>query len=300
MDKSLLKPKYWGIWLAIFIAKILVNTLSYKSLMRLAIFIGKLAKPLTKKRNKIAYINLKIAFPEKSESEIQYLVEESYKSACMAGFESLIAWFMSDKKFKKIPVDESEFETFRTTHENLDRPLMSLGFHFHTLEIAGRYCGDTFKPLSLIYQKHKHPVMEHVITSSRLKYVEKCFERKNMLTVIKSLRGRMTLWYAPDQDFKEHSIFVPFFGKLCSTLVVTPWLARKTKSIVIPTYYVRNKDLSGYKMISGEPIEFSGNDYEDALLVNKFLESAIRKYPEQYLWQHRRYKTRPDGEPKIY
>ncbi|MBK2028168.1 LPS biosynthesis protein [Francisella noatunensis] len=300
MDKSLLKPKYWGLWLAILIAKILVNTLSYKTLMRLAIFIGKIAKPLAKKRNKVAYINLKIAFPDKSETEILKLVDESYRSVCMTGFESLIAWFMSDKNFKKTNVDETEFQSFIATHNNLDRPLMSLGFHFHTLEIAGRYCGDKFKPLSLMYQKHKNPVMEHIITSSRLKYVDKCFERKNMLTMIKSLRSKMTLWYAPDQDFKEHSIFVPFFGKLCSTLVVTPWLARKTKSIVIPTYYVRNKDLSGYKLISGEPMEFSGDDYKDALLINQFLERAIRKYPEQYLWQHRRYKTRPLGEEKIY
>ncbi len=300
MYKSLLKPKYWGIWLAIFLAKIIVNTLSYKSLMRLALVIGKLVKPLAKSRNEIARINLEIAFPEKSIQEIKDLVNETYKSACMAGFESIIAWFMSEKNFKKINFDESEFTTFRTNHRNINRPLMSLGFHFHTLEIAGRYCGDNFKPLSFIYQKHKHPVMEHIITSSRLKYIEKCFERKNMVSAIKSLRGKMSLWYAPDQDFREHSIFVPFFGKLCSTLTVTPWLAHRTKAIVVPTYYVRNKDLSGYKLISGEVIEFTGDAYKDAEITNKLLEEAIRKYPEQYLWQHRRYKTRPEGEEKIY
>jgi KDO2-lipid IV(A) lauroyltransferase len=300
MDKSLLKPKYWGIWLAIIIAKILVNTLSYKSLMRLAIFIGKLAKPLTKRRNKIAKINLEIAFPEKSVQEIETLVNESYKSACIAGVESLIAWFMPDRRFNKIHFDDSEYKSFINTHNNPDKTLLSLGFHFHTLEMAGRYCGDHFKPLSLMYQKHKHPLMEHIITSSRLNYVNKCFDRKNMLSVIKSLKRKATLWYAPDQDFREHSIFVPFFGKLCSTLTVTPWLAQKTNATVIPTYYVRNKDLSGYKLISGEPLEFTGDAYHNAKITNEFLENAIRKYPEQYLWQHRRYKTRPDGEEKIY
>jgi KDO2-lipid IV(A) palmitoleoyltransferase len=299
MDKSLLKPKYWGIWLAIGIAHLVV-LLPYKFQMYLAIFIGKLAKPLAKRRNKIANINLKIAFPKKTDEEILHLTNESYKSACMAGFESLIAWFMPEKLFKKIHFDDSEYTSFIDTHRDSSKTLLSLGFHFHTLEIAGRYCGTQFKPLSLMYQKHKHPLMEHIITSSRLRYVDKCFNRKNMISVIKTLRKKDSVWYAPDQDFKEHSIFVPFFGKSCSTLTVTPWLAEKTNAIVIPTYYIRNKDLSGYKLISGKPLKFTGDAYEDAKITNQFLEKAIKKYPEQYLWQHRRYKTRPSGEESIY
>ena len=108
------------------------------------------------------------------------------------------------------------------------------------------------------------------------------------------------MWYAPDQDFKEHIIFAPFFGKLCATLKVTSWLAQKTGTVVVPTYYVRNSDLSGYRIISGDPLVFTGDEYKDATMTNKFLENAIRKYPEQYLWQHRRYKTIPAGEEKIY
>lgn len=300
MDKSLLKPKYWGIWLAIFIAKILVNILPYKFLMRLAIFIGKLAKPLAKKRNDIAKINLKIAFPNKSEKEIEGLVNQSYESACMAGFESLIAWFMSDKNFKKINFDASGLKSFIDAHNDSNKSVICLGFHFHCLEIIGRFAGMSYPPLTLMYQRHKNPVMEHIITSARKKHVKECFQRKNIISVIKSLKRKVSLWYAPDQDFKEHSIFAPFFSKDCATLTVTPWLAKKTNSVIIPTYYVRNKDLSGYKLISGEPLEFTGDDYHDAVITNQFLEEAIKKYPEQYLWQHRRYKTRPSGEKGIY
>ncbi|QIW09196.1 lysophospholipid acyltransferase family protein [Francisella sp. LA112445] len=300
MDKHLLKPKYWGIWFLISISKVLVNTLSYKALMHLAVFIGYLTKPIVKKRQKIAMTNLKIAFPEKSDKEIKKLANESYKSACMAGFESLIAWFMSEKNFKKINFDDSELTTFIDAHNDKSRPAICLGFHFHTLEIVGRHSGISYSPLTLMYQKHKNPLMEYLITTSRKKYVHECFQRKNIIPVIKSLKRKYTLWYAPDQDFKEHIIFVPFFGKLCSTLKVTPWLAQKTNALVVPTYYIRKPDLSGYKIISGAPLEFTGDDYTDARMTNEFLEDAIRKYPEQYLWQHRRYKTRPPGEEKIY
>ncbi|MED7787916.1 LPS biosynthesis protein [Francisella sp. 19X1-34] len=300
MDKTFLKPKYWGIWILVGLCKAIVNILPYKALMRLAIGIGFLAKPLAKKRNQIAITNLKIAFPEKSDQEIKKLADESYKSACMAGFESLIAWFMSDKNFKKLNIDISEFDTFIDTHNDPNKTLLALGFHFHSLEIAGRYVGNNIKPLSIMYQKHSSPLMEHIITTSREKYIDKCFQRKNIVSVIKSLKRGMTMWYAPDQDFKEHIIFVDFFNKLCSTLTVTPWLAQKTGATVVPMYYIRKKDLSGYKLISCEPIEFTGDPYKDANMTNRFLESAIRKYPEQYLWQHRRYKTRPPGEEKIY
>ncbi|MDE5041504.1 LPS biosynthesis protein, partial [Francisella tularensis subsp. holarctica] len=79
--KSLLKPKYWGIWFIIWIDKFIVNLLPYKMLMRLAIGIGLLAKPLLKKRQPIALSNLKIAFPVQSDQDIKQLVDAGYKEA---------------------------------------------------------------------------------------------------------------------------------------------------------------------------------------------------------------------------
>ena len=299
MNKSLLKPKYWGVWIVIWIAKITVNVLPYKILMHLAVAIGYLAKPLLKKRQQIAITNLKIAFPEKSDQEIKKLADASYKSASMAGFESLIAWFMTKKNFSKIPFD-NDLRSFDEIHYDKDKTLLVLGFHFHCLEIAGRYIGENYSPFTVMYQYHKNLLMEYIITSSRKKYVSECFQRKNIIAVIKSLKRKVSLWYAPDQDFREHIVFSPFFGKFCTTLTVTPWLAKKTNATVIPAYYIRKPDLSGYRIITGEPITFSGDESKDALLTNKTLEKIIKKHPEQYLWQHRRYKTRPPGEEKIY
>ncbi|QIV93882.1 LPS biosynthesis protein [Allofrancisella frigidaquae] len=300
MNKSLLTPKYWGLWIIIGFSKVIVNILPYKALMHLAVGVGFLAKPLAKKRQQIAIINLKIAFPEKSDKEIKKLANDSYKSACMAGFESIIAWFMSDKKFKKIKFETIDASLFEKIHFDKNKVVIVLGFHFHCLEIIGRYIGQTYKPFTVMYQTHKNPLMEYVITSARKKYVHECFQRKNIVSVIKSLKRKVSLWYAPDQDFREHIVFAPFFGKLCATLTITPWLAEKTGAIVIPAYYIRKNDLSGYTIFAGEPLNFTGDAYKDAKMTNKFLEEAIRKHPEQYLWQHRRYKTRPNGEEKIY
>jgi len=301
-QESLLKPKYWGLWIFVFFAKFFV-LLPYKVQMRIGLVIAWCIYPFIKRRKKIALINLQIDFPEKSEEEIRKLEKQSFYSAALAGIESIISWFMSNRRFKKIKFEEYNPEYFVDIHNDPEQVVIVLGFHFHCLEIAGRYTGETYKPFSLIYQKHKNPFFEHIIQKSRNKYVDKCFQRKNILPVIRSLRKKTSLWYAPDQDFGyEHTVFVPFFGKMCSTLAVTSWLVQKTGAKVVPALYARNRDLSGYKIIASKPLENfpTGDHYKDAHITNKILEDMIRDYPEQYLWQHRRFKTRPEGEEKIY
>ncbi|APC97445.1 lysophospholipid acyltransferase family protein [Francisella frigiditurris] len=301
MKRKYLKLKYLPVWLLIGFGKAFTR-LPYKVQMRAAIVMGKALKPFLKKRREITITNLKIAFPEKNEKELGELVSKSFDSAYMAAAESLIAWFMPDKNFKKIKFEIENKEVFDKIHNDPDKALLFLGFHFHSLEIVGRYIGSQYKPFTLVYQKHSNELMEEVVTSSRKRSVTECYERKNLLPIIRSLRKKITLWYAPDQDFgQEHSVFVPLFDKECSTLVVTPWLVKKTGATVVPVYYTRNDDLSGYKVNISDPIEdFPEDEVKGARFTNEILENFIRKAPEQYLWQHRRYKTRPDGEPKIY
>ena len=300
MNKSFLKSKLPVLLITAFGKSF--TLLPYKVQMRLAVRIGRMVSPLLKRRADITITNLKIAFPEKSEKELDELVKKSFDSAYMAGVESLIAWFMSPRRFKKINFEIENRELFDRLHNDPNKTLLFLGFHFHTLEIVGRYIGTQYSPFTLVYQKHNNEAMEELITSSREKHVTKCFQRKSLFPIIKSLKKKVTMWYAPDQDFgHEHTVFVPFFGKQCSTLGVTSWLVEKSKATVVPVYYTRNEDLSGYKVILADPIEdFPSDPVEGAKLTNSILEEFIKKCPEQYLWQHRRFKTRPEGEAKIY
>ncbi|APC97322.1 bacterial lipid A biosynthesis acyltransferase family protein [Francisella frigiditurris] len=298
---TFLKPKYWPVWFIVGFGR-LYTRLPYKTQMKTAVVIGKMLKPFLKRRRDITIINLRIAFPEKNEKELKELVSKSFDSAYMAAAETLIAWFMPAKEFNKIKFEIENKEVFDRIHNDPDKALLFLGFHFHCLEIAGRYVGSQYKPFTLVYQKHNNELMEQVVTSSRKKNITECYERTNLLPIIRSLKKKITLWYAPDQDFEGlHSTFVPFFDKACSTLVVTPWLVKNTDAVVVPIYYTRNEDLSGYKIIVSDPIEnFPTDEVEGARYTNEILEGFIRKNPEQYLWQHRRYKTRPEGEEFIY
>ena len=305
MGSSYKSPKYWGVWSILGLMKVL-SILPFSWLIRVSMVIGFIAKPFLKKRNRIARINLRIAFPEKSEKEIRKLDRQSYKSPVLSAAECIAAWMYSEKKFNKIKIDFVNNELFKEIHNDPNKTLLVLGFHFHTLEIAGRYTGQHFKPFTVMYQKNDNSLLEDLIKEYREKNIDKCLDSKNFVSVIKSMKKHVSMWYAPDQDFGleasglKNSVFAPFFGKQCLTLTVTPWLAQKTGAIVLPSYYIRKPKNKGYSLIVGEPLEFTGDVYHDAEITNKFLEDAIRKYPEQYLWQHRRYRTRPDGESQIY
>ena len=108
--------------------------------------------------------------------------------------------------------------------------------------------------------------------------------------------------YYPDQDFgSRDSVFAPFFSIPTATITATSRIAKLSKASVIPVFVFRDKSRRHYTIEIGSPLSIpSGDDYQDACEYNSWLEAKIRQHPEQYLWMHRRFKTRPEGEEKFY
>ncbi|MCD6055714.1 MAG: bacterial lipid biosynthesis acyltransferase family protein [Gammaproteobacteria bacterium] len=301
-DRHYFAPSYWGLWLFFGFARLLV-CLPYRWQMGLALFLGRMGYPFVKRRRQVTRINLHIAFPEKTPEEREALCKRCFESIALSAMETLISWFMPEKRFARIPVYFHNIEHFEKVHHDPHEAALILGAHFTCMEIVGRRISERYSPFYLVYQKHKNPLFEEMMTRSREKHDTRCLSRKNVLAIVKALKQKHSVWYAPDQDFgSERTLFVPFFGKDCATLVATSWLAKQTNARVIPCYYLRRPDFSGYDAYAFPPFSNfpSGDDYEDARRYHAFLEEAILRCPEQYLWQHRRYKTRPDGESSIY
>jgi KDO2-lipid IV(A) lauroyltransferase len=121
--------------------------------------------------------------------------------------------------------------------------------------------------------------------------------------MMKLLRKGRAIWYAPDQDYgAKQSVFVPLFGIPAATVTATSTFARLGKARVIPFTQVRLADGSGYRLVVHPPLaEFPASTVEeDCLRINQWVEGAIRQCPAQYLWAHRRFKSRPEGAPRIY
>jgi KDO2-lipid IV(A) lauroyltransferase len=119
----------------------------------------------------------------------------------------------------------------------------------------------------------------------------------------KSLRAGRAIWYAPDQDYgRKASVFVPVFGVMAATVTATSTFARLGKAQVVPFTQTRLPGGQGYQLTVHPPLAGfpSGNEGADALRINEWAEQAILEQPEQYMWVHRRFKTRPEGEERPY
>jgi len=204
------------------------------------------------------------------------------------------------KKLKKL-IQIENIEYFNNALKQ-GKGAIILGAHYTTVEISGRLFAHDHE-LSASFQKLRNPLFNQVLYNGRKRMVDTVFARDDIRSVIRHIRKNHAVWVATDQDAgRKNSVFVPFFGQLAATQTATSRLARLTSAPVIPYFSQRLEKGQGYKIIFYPALEnFPGDSEEkDALRTNQLLEKFIRKAPEQYLWLHRRFKTRPEGMPKLY
>ena len=129
------------------------------------------------------------------------------------------------------------------------------------------------------------------------------FSRDNVREMVSRLRKGRMIWYAPDRDLGEKvSVFVPFFGVQTATVTATAQFARLGRAKIIPFTQKRLPHGKGYELIIHPPFDNypTGDEYADALRVSQFMEDEISKIPGQYFWAQPRFRTRPEGESKLY
>ncbi|MFO6011340.1 lipid A biosynthesis lauroyl acyltransferase, partial [Pseudomonas aeruginosa] len=156
-----------------------------------------------------------------------------------------------------------------------------------------------------MYREHDNPVFDYVQRRGRERHNldATAIEREDVRSMLKVLRGGRAIWYAPDQDYgAKQSLFVPLFGIPAATVTATTKFARLGRARVLPFTQSRLTDGSGYRLTIHPPLEdFPGESEEaDCLRINQWVERCVRQQPEQYLWAHRRFKTRPPGEARLY
>ena len=137
----------------------------------------------------------------------------------------------------------------------------------------------------------------------RQRFGGRLLDRRDVRGLLRRLRLNRAVWYAPDQDLRlRNGVFAPFFGRPAATLTTTSRIARASNAPVLPFRVVRTAGGGVYRAeIEPALTDFpSGDDTADTVRVNEVIERWVRAYPEQYLWVHRRFKTRPPGAPDIY
>lgn len=298
--KSLLHPRYWFTWFGLAILWLWVQ-LPYPVLLKMGSSIGRFSMHFLKRRVSIARQNLKLCFPDYSDARVDAIVKQNFASLGMGLIETGMAWFWPDERVRKW----SEVIGLENLTEACDkgRGVMVIGVHFMSLELGGRVMGLR-RPMMAMYRPHNNKVMEFVQTMGRSRSNKEMIDRRNLKGMVKALKSGEAVWFAPDQDYgPKGSTFAPFFNvKQAATTNGTHTIARLSKSAILTMVLIRKPDGSGYQLVIEPELTDYPLDDENAAAayMNRVIEREIMRAPEQYLWLHRRFKTRPDGQPKLY
>lgn len=296
---TLIHPRFWLVWLGMGLWW-LVAQLPYPLLILLGKGLGKLYYLLGRDRRRIVKRNIELCFPELSPLEQRDLIRRNFESYGIASFEVPLAWWWTDKRFARL-IQLEGLENI----ENLNgQGALLMALHYTTLEI-GAQAVSRETVIDGMYRPHANPVYDYLQRKGRLARnpAAEVYPRKDVRGMMKALRKGRVIWYAPDQDYgPKQSVFAPFFGITAASVTATAKFAQAGNARVLPFTHVRLPGTQGYKVTIHPPLEGfpSGDEVADATRINQVVEGFIRQQPDQYLWAHRRFKTRPPGEQPLY
>lgn len=297
---SLLHPRYWLTWCGIGLLWLVVQ-LPYPVLYRLGCGMGRLAMRLMKRRVRIAHRNLELCFPQMPEQERQEMVKKNFESVGMGLMETGMAWFWPDSRINRW-VDVTGMNNTKM-HFAEGKGILLIGVHFLTLELGARVFGMHIPGIG-VYRPNDNPLLDWLQTWGRLRSNKTMIDRKDLKGMVRALKSGDVVWYAPDHDYgPRSSVFVPFFAVEQTATTTGTWmLAKMSKACLVPFVPRRKPDGKGYEliMLEGETTPPLETAEETAAWMNKVVERCILMAPEQYMWLHRRFKTRPDGVPSRY
>lgn len=298
---SLLHPRYWLMWFGLGLLWLIVR-LPYPLLLRLGRLLGWFMYRFMAERREIARVNLELCFPQWSPDRRQAVLRENFASNGIALFEMAMAWWWPKPRLAKLARVEGLEHLQQAAAAGQGVVLMSL--HFTTLEIGAALLGQQ-ATIDGMYREHRNAAFDYVQRRGRERHNDDAVavERDDVRSMLKSLRKGRAIWYAPDQDYgRKASVFVPLFGITAATVTATATFARLGKAKVVPFTQTRLPDGKGYLLTVHPPLEDFpvGDEQADAVRINQWVEQEILRQPEQYMWVHRRFKTRPEGEERPY
>ena len=294
-----LHPGYWPLWMGLGLMWLTAH-LPYRLQMGLGSLLGWFMYRFLPERRVYASINLKLCFPEFSDTQRQQLLKEHFTSLGKGMIETAIAWWTPANRLQKLHRVEG-LEHFDAALEK-GKGVILLGAHFTTLEI-GVHLLALHRPFRAMYREHNNPLFDAIMRKRRESYLEHTHERRDVRGTMRSLKQNKVLWYAPDQDYgRKHSVFAPFFGVPAALITATSRMSKLSGAEVVPFFQTRREDGSGYDLKLLPALENfpSDDDVADATAINHVIEEEIRLQPAQYLWVHRRFKTQPEGMKRPY
>ncbi|WP_282038464.1 LpxL/LpxP family Kdo(2)-lipid IV(A) lauroyl/palmitoleoyl acyltransferase [Halomonas alimentaria] len=299
MRQNFAHPRYWHVWLAIGSMHV-AAWLPWRLKLWIGTLIGLAALRFAGRRRHITETNIGLCFPELDADEQRRLVRKTFIANGIGLLETATGWCRDPEHLRHRVVFKGQ--EHRARLQAAGKGALILGVHFSTLDLGAALHSLYFRA-DAVQRPHDNPLFARFMGRARAPYFDAVLDRHDLRGVVRRIKAGHAVWYSPDQDFgRDASVFAPFFGIQAATVKMTARIARMTGAAVIPLVFHRNPDDRTYTLEYLPPLEDfpSGNEVADAARINAVIEAAIRKHPEQYLWLHRRFKTRPEGEPGFY
>jgi Kdo2-lipid IVA lauroyltransferase/acyltransferase len=269
-------------------------------LLALGTLLTWLSWPLTGKRRHYARVNIALCFPELDAAAQRRLLYQNLRATVIGILELVRAWYAPSPRLRGA-FDITGLEHLHEAHAR-GRGVLLLAAHFTHVDLGGRLLSEAFgAPFSVMVRRNNHACIERLQDEARLRVFAHTIDKKDMRGLLRTLGAGGVVGYVADQDFNYQHAFVPFFGIPAATLTAVSLLARRSGAAVLPYWF--HRDPAGRYRLHVEA-QWEGwpsdDPAADAARYMAELEKVVRRNPEQYLWVHRRFKTRPPGEPGFY
>ncbi len=289
--------------LAIFLLWLLWRFLPARVLGALGSGLGALLYHLAGHRRHVADTNLRLCFPEWDTARRRRVVQAHFRALGRSTLLETVSWWGSRSELERLArLEGREHYQART-----GQPVIWLAPHFLGLNIGGIRVTAEFAPAVSMYSTIKNPHLDQLMLHARTRFTgpggksEMYSRHDGIKPVIRAIRRGLPFYYLPDLDYgRKDAVFVPFFGVPAATITGLSRLARATHAVVIPciTHWDGRQYVTRFYPAWDD---FPTQDVEaDTRRMNAFIEDRIREMPEQYFWVHKRFKTRPEGEPGVY
>jgi KDO2-lipid IV(A) lauroyltransferase len=272
----------------------------------LAAGIARVLFALRPKLRKTAEMNLKIAFPEWSDEQRGETIRAMVRN---------LGWMAAEfARFPKYSKDNIEQIVVLDGHENFlegqrrGKGVLYLTGHIGAWELSSFAHALYGYPLHYMARPVDNKKVDDLVNGYRcLSGNLPIFKNESARVMLKILKEAGTIGILADQNtMPDEAVFVDFFGKMASTTTGIARVALHTGAAVVPGYAVWDQSLGKYRLRFEPPVELirtgetERDVFDNTRKFTKVLEEIIRKYPEQWIWVHGRWKTRPKGEPPLY
>ncbi len=255
---------------------------------------------LIRPRRRVTLANLRACFPQMPEAQRRALGRRLFRNIARSVLDHSVLWRGSRDAVERLV----RVEGVEHLNDPANRPLILLAPHFVGLDAGGLRVNTLVRGVS-IYARQSNAVWDEWLLKGRRRFNEPVLIPRRgaaeLKAVLRAMKEGLPLYYLPDMDVgADNSVFVPFFGVAAATIPMVSRLARLTDAKVVMA--VTEMTADGYVLHLEEPWRgFPGASVEvDTVRMNREIERWVLRLPDQYLWTHKRFKTRPPGEQSLY